>query len=228
MSNLKLDDILITGRTYEEYKAFFNLDEKELIGKKVLDCPSGASSFIKTANEKGIKAKGADIIYQFDKDGIKTQGIKTIDQIYADTSWMDGFCFDFYGSIQNHKLYRQKALEGFYKDYNGFDYSYMELPKLRYQNDSFDLVLSSHLLFTYDDRFDYEFHKSSILEMLRIAKEVRLFPLVDFKNSNLGQEDNFSPFVYKIIKELKEYKTQIVKVDFEFQPRAEYMLKITK
>ena len=228
METLELKDILITGRTYEEYMAFFDLDEKKLIGKKVLDCPSGASSFIKTANEKGIKAKGADIIYQFNIDEIKEQALKTMEQIYTDTSWMHGFCFDFYTSIENHKIHRQNALEGFYTHFNGFDYSSMGLPKLRYQSDSFDLVLSSHLLFTYDDRFDYEFHKNSILEMLRIGKELRLFPLVDFKNSRLDEEQNFSPFVYKIMEELKEYKMEIVKVGFEFQPKAGYMLKITR
>ena len=60
--------------------------------------------------------------------------------------------------------------------------------------------------------------------MLRISKEVRLFPLVDFKNSRIDEEKNFSPFVYKILDDLKEYDCKIQKVDFEFQPKANYMM----
>ncbi len=31
---LELQDILVTGRTYEEYIAFFNLDTKDLLWQK--------------------------------------------------------------------------------------------------------------------------------------------------------------------------------------------------
>ena len=34
--------------------------------------------------------------------------------------------------------------------------------------------------------------------------------------------------VYKILEELKDFKCEIVKVDFEFQPKANYYLKILK
>lgn len=223
-----LENILITGRTYEEYMAFFDLDEKALVGKKVLDCPSGASSFIKTAKEKGIVARGADILYQFDIEEIKKQGLKTIDYIYKDTSWMDGYSFEFYKSIPEHRTYREGALKGFYEDFNSFDYSYEELPKLNYEDDTFDLLVSSHFLFTYDDRFSYEFHKDSILEMLRVSKEVRIFPLVGYQNSMEKEEKNFSPYVYKLLEDLKEFSPKIQKVDFEFQINAGYMLKVTK
>lgn len=222
--SLQLENILVTGRTYEEYMAFF----EDLKGKKVLDCPSGASSFVKEANEKGAEASGVDLIYAFAAREIRDQGRKTIEKIYEDISWMDGFSFGFYGSIENHRKQREEALESFCKDFNCENYIHGELPKLDYEDGSFDLVLSSHLLFTYDDRFSYQFHKDSILEMLRVGKEVRLFPLVDFKNSRVGEERNFSPFVYRFLEDLKGYNCEIIKVDFEFQPGAGYMLKITK
>lgn len=226
--SLQLDNILITGRTFEEYKAFFNLDIEMLKNKKVLDCPGGASSFVASAKKLGIKACATDILYKFTKEQIEHQGLKSIEKIYEDVSWMDGFNFDFYGSIEKHKHYRIDALKGFIKDYNTADYVYNELPNLKYEDDQFDLLLSSHLLFVYDDRFDYEFHKKSILEMLRVSKEVRIFSLVDFKNSRVDLEENFSPYVYKIIDELKEFTCEIAKVDFEFQPKAGYMLRIVK
>ncbi|MBN2768383.1 MAG: hypothetical protein JXQ68_04720 [Campylobacterales bacterium] len=220
---LNLENIVITGRTFEEYSAFFDLSMDGLKGKKVLDCPSGASSFVATLNKNAIKAKGVDIIYEFDKNSIEQQGVKSIDKIYEDTSWMDAYKMDFYKTKENHRYHRGSALKEFIDNYNSQDYIFAKLPKLPFEDDSFDILLSSHLLFVYDDRLDYEFHKNSILEMLRVAKEVRIFPLVDFKNSRVNKDQNFSPFVYKI---LEDFKCEIIEIDFEFQPRANYYLKI--
>ena len=226
---LNFENIAITGRIFEEYSAFFDLELEDLKSKKILDCPSGASSFVQTLKQNGIFAKGVDIIYKFTKDEIEKQGIKTLEKIYQNTSWMDAYKMDFYKTKENHKKHREDALKGFLEDYNLDDYIYCELPNLPFENKEFDLLLSSHLFFVYDDRLDYDFHKNSIVEMLRVSKEVRLFPLVDIQNSKVLEEKNFSPFVYKIIEELsKDFKCEIIKTDFEFQVKANYYLKIFK
>ncbi len=226
---LNFENIAITGRIFEEYSAFFDLELEDLKSKKILDCPSGASSFVQTLKQNGIFAKGVDIIYKFTKDEIEKQGIKTLEKIYQNTSWMDAYKMDFYKTKENHKKHREDALKGFLKDYKLDDYIYCELPNLPFENKEFDLLLSSHLFFVYDDRLDYDFHKNSILEMLRVSKEVRLFPLVDIQNSKALEEKNFSPFVYKIMEELsKDFKCEIIKTDFEFQVKANYYFKIFK
>lgn len=226
--SLILENVAITGRTFEEYSSFFDLKPQDLKGKKILDCPSGASSFVATANINGSGAIGVDLIYEFDKNSIEVHGYKTIEKIYQDTSWMDTYKMDFYKSKVNHRNHRENALKAFISDFNKKDYIFAKLPNLPFENESFDLVLSSHLLFVYDNMLDYEFHKYSILEMLRVSKEVRIFPLVDFKNSRVLEEKNFSPFLYKILEELKDFKCEIIKTDFEFQPKANYYLKILK
>ena len=225
---LELENVVITGRTFEEYSSFFNLKLEDLKDKKILDCPSGASSFVSTLRQNDIDVIGVDLLYEFDIKSIETQGYKTIEKIYQDTSWMDAYKMDFYKTKENHRNHRENALKTFASDFNKKDYIFAKLPNLPFENNYFDLALSSHLLFVYDNMLDYEFHKNSILEMLRVSKEVRIFPLVDFKNSRVLEEKNFSPFVYKIIEELKDFKCEIVKVDFEFQPKANYYLKIIK
>ena len=188
---LHLENIAITGRTFEEYSVFFDLKLQDLKGKKVLDYPSGASSFVQTLKQNGIFSKGVDIIYEFYKDEIEKQGIKTLEKIYQNTSCMDAHKMDFYKTKENHKKHKEDALKGFLEDYNSDDYIYCELPNLPFKNKEFDLLLSSHLFFVYDDRLDYDFHKGSIVEMLRVSKEVRLSPLVDIQNSKVLEEKFF-------------------------------------
>ena len=64
---LNLENIAITGRTFEEYSSFFDLKLEDLKDKKVLDCPSGVSSFVSTANKNDVDVIGVDLIYEFDK-----------------------------------------------------------------------------------------------------------------------------------------------------------------
>jgi SAM-dependent methyltransferase len=53
------------------------------------------------------------------------------------------------------------------------------LPHLPLADGSVDLVLCSHLLFTWADRLDQEWHRTAIMEMSRVSRrEVRIFPLV--------------------------------------------------
>lgn len=93
---LQLENIVITGRTFEEYSSFFDSKIEDLKGKKVLDCPSGASSFVSALRQNDIDVIGVDLLYEFDKDAIEVQGYKTIEKIYEDTSWMDAYKMDFY------------------------------------------------------------------------------------------------------------------------------------
>lgn len=225
--SLQLDNIIITGRTYGEYCAFFDLEPERLKGKKVLDCPGGASSFTSYAKKDGIDAKAVDVIYDLDHRTIKTVGDRSIGTIYRDTSWIEGYNLAFYESALNHRRFREKALREFLKDYNCQDYIKAELPVLPFEDGAFDLVLSSHLLFVYDDRLDQAFHLASIREMLRVGREVRIFPLVDVHNSREGKAQNFSPILYEALDALKEVcEAEILPVDFEFQKGAGYMLRL--
>lgn len=62
---LNLDRVVFIGRTFSEYMRMFNLEPSQLFGLKILDCPSGASSFVAEAyNEYKIKKViGCDVLY---------------------------------------------------------------------------------------------------------------------------------------------------------------------
>jgi len=97
------------------------------------------------------------------------------------------------------------------------------LPNLPFEDNSFDLALSSHLLFLYSDHLDEAFHKEAIEEMLRVAKEVRIFPLVTLQSEP-------SPYVTPVMAYLKEkgYDVSLEKTAYEFQKGGDTMMRIVR
>ena len=57
----------------------------------MLDCPSGASSFVSALRQNDIDVIGVDLLYEFDKDAIEVQGYKTIEKKKSMKTlfWMD-------------------------------------------------------------------------------------------------------------------------------------------
>lgn len=121
---------------------------------------------------------------------------------------------------------RMMAMRKFLSDYEQGKsegrYVFHELPaRLPYELDSFDIGLSSHFLLMYTS-LGYDFHIQSITEMLRVCKEVRIFPIVDLDANKTdltkGVIDYFN----------KDYNTLVVKTDYEFQKGDNKLLIIRK
>ncbi len=74
---------------------------------------------------------------------------------------------------------RLAAMENFLADYEAGKAAgrYIEgvLPSLPFADDSFDLALCSHLLFLYSEQLDADFHIAAVRELLRVARDVRIF-----------------------------------------------------
>ena len=51
------------GRSFEELMLCFGYRTEQLIGKRVLDCPSGPSPFVAKAHALGIQATGVDPMF---------------------------------------------------------------------------------------------------------------------------------------------------------------------
>lgn len=65
-TKLDLERIVFIGRTFEEYLDMFSVSEKELQGKKILDCPAGACSFTAMGSELGLDVTACDIAYHYE------------------------------------------------------------------------------------------------------------------------------------------------------------------
>ena len=53
------------------------------------------------------------------------------------------------------------------------------LPDLPFADGEFNLTLCSHFLFLYSGHLSEEFHVRSIVELCRVAREARVFPLLE-------------------------------------------------
>jgi Methyltransferase domain len=173
---------LISARSFDEYRAMFALDGSDLAGS-VLDCPGGASSFTAYANQAGASAIAADPVYARPRHSLATLVMAEVGRGSAHTAaGADRYVWDFYGDPGGHERVRRASAEAFARDLIAHPARYVpaSLPRLPFGCGRFDLVLSSHLLFTYADRLDLEFHRAALLELHRVARrEVRVFPLLE-------------------------------------------------
>lgn len=89
--------------------------------------------------------------------------------------------------------------------------------------DSFDLAVCSHFLFLYSEQLSARFHLESIRSLVRVAEEVRIFPLLE-----LGAIP--SRHVESVVKRLRADGRQVSveAVDYEFQRGGNQMMKITR
>jgi len=225
---MNLENVVPWGRNLEEYRAMFLFSERDL-KKKILGCGDGPASVNTELNKMRVDITSIDPIYQFSKDEIKQQIEKTsltVSQQLRDNQ--DDFIWKNIESVDKLIEMRLGAMDSFLADFESGNkakrYIYEELPSLSFQDNSFDLVWSSHFLFLYSEHFDLEFHKKAILEMCRVSsREVRIFPLLDLKNEKSRHLQEIVEFLQN-----QGFTTSIVKTEYEFQKGANEMLVIKK
>ena len=222
----KLENVVPWGRSMQEYVRMFDLTPDEL-KLSILDCAGGPASFNFEMTRLGYKVISCDPIYQFTTDEIHQRIQDTyqtiIDGVRAtkdNNVWHDIHSPEQLG--QTRMAAMRQFLDDFPQGIKEGRYVTDELPILSFRTEQFDLALCSHLLFTYSEQLGAEFHLNSILEMCRVAKEVRVFPLlVSFSGET-------SPLLQPIMDELQKrgYKVEINQVPYEFQKGGNKMLRI--
>ncbi|WP_339383014.1 SAM-dependent methyltransferase [Nodularia sp. LEGE 06071] len=220
---MKLESIIPWGRSMLEYTQMFDLSPEEL-KLNILDCAGGPASFNAEMTLQGYKVISCDPVYQFTADEITQriqdtyeiviQGVKDNQECYV---WQNIQSPEMMGEIRMKAM--GQFLENFPNGINQSRYRKDELPVLPFATNQFDLALCSHLLFTYSEQLSAEFHLASIGEMCRVAKEVRIFPLLQLSGE-------LSPWLQPIINELEQrgYAVEVKQVAYEFQKNGNQML----
>ena len=222
-----LDQIVPWGRSFGEYVRMFALTEADL-EKRVLGCGDGPASFNAAMFRKGRQVVSVDPLYEFSAEQIRGRvqdACRTIiEQLVANQS---AYVWTMIRSPQDVGRIRMKTMEAFLRDFErGKDegrYLSHELPQLPFADGEFDLALCSHLLFTYSGQLSLDFHCRGVLEMCRVAREVRVFPLLDHG----GQ---LSPHVEPVCRLLRDngFGVSIEPVDYRFQRGGNQMLRLSR
>lgn len=222
----RLDSVVPWGRNMEEYKLMFKLDDNDM-SKKFAGFGDGPACFNCEMTEKNGNVTSFDLIYQFSKEDIK----KRIEEVRVTVMQqmrenMDNYIWKNIKNLNELENTRMSAMNKFLSDYEKGKtegrYVFHELPnKLPYEEDYFDIGLSSHFLLMYT-ALGYDFHITSMIEMLRVCKEIRIFPIVDLDANKTDLIKNVIDYFKK------EYKVKIVETEYEFQKGDNKLLVIRK
>jgi hypothetical protein len=225
--SLTLNEIVPFGRTYREYEAMFALTPADMQGR-ILGCGDGPASFNAEATAAGCDVTSIDPIYQFSAEQIRQKFSAIvgdiIDQIRRTS---DNWVWTFHAGPDELHASRCATVEKFAADFpsgkQAGRYMTGQLPQLPFPDQAFDLALCSHLLFLYSDHLTAEFHVESVLELCRVAREVRIFPLVTLSLQR-------SPYIEPVCRRLNEAgrSCEIVQVPYELQRGGNQMLRIVK
>jgi hypothetical protein len=240
-SVLNLDRVVFIGRSFSVYMLMFNLDLSNFRDLEILDCPSGASSFVAEASDKYKvkKVVGCDLMYDNSSSFIEKKGRDDLEYMVNRLSKVpDFYDWNMYSSIEELRKARASSLKKFISDYatkevvNNSSKKYERyvkaiLPNLPFDDKSFDLVLSSNFLFYYHNMFDYDFHHDSILEMLRVtSKEVRIFPI---QKPDAKIPEYFETLMESINRHMNNKITfRIEKVKYDFRSGVNKMLVLNR
>ncbi|MDQ8200006.1 hypothetical protein QEH56_17715 [Pelagicoccus enzymogenes] len=181
----ELKSICFFGRPYAELLKCFGIEESALLGKSVLECPSGPSSFVVEANARGIDAIGVDPLFYRSPQAIRDLALADFRVMFDRVRAASGkFVKRTYNSVEEAEEVRRRGLLRFLQDYSIGKalgrYREGALPYLEFDDRSFEVVLCGHLLFIYADSLDLDFHRAAIRELCRVAnREVRIHPIVD-------------------------------------------------
>ncbi|MFQ4138770.1 SAM-dependent methyltransferase [Nodosilinea sp. PGN35] len=224
---MKLTEIVPWGRTLAEYTAMFNLSEADL-NLRILGCGDGPASFNAEMTELGKSVISIDPVYEFSAQQIEQRVRDTYESIISQVKQKaDRYVWKSFRNADDLGQARLGAMKKFLSDYElgRADGRYLgqALPSLDFSDHQFELCLCSHLLFLYAEQLSREFHHAALLELLRVAAEVRVFPLIQLDCEPY-------PHLERVLETLSGngYRAAIEPVSYEFQKGGNQMLKICR
>jgi hypothetical protein len=222
---MTLDQVVPWGRSLDEYQHMFDLSSQALQGK-ILGCGDGPASFNAELTAQGGCVISVDPIYAFSGQQIeqRVQATRTV-VVEQVTQSLDDYVWTRFRDPEALGQHRLATMRRFLRDYeNGKAegrYLTQSLPALDFADGSFDVALSSHFLLLYSEQLSFDFHLAALLEMCRVAQEVRIFPLLDLK---CRLSAHIEPLRHALTN--RGYQVSIDAVPYEFQRGGNQMLRV--
>lgn len=185
-----LKKFILWGHRLSDYKEMFNLSDEALKEKHIVEFGAGATSFNVEMAKLGYKVISIDPMYEYPLDQIKN----IVSEVF------DGTVREIKQSPKKYNLKskdelvalvskREEGMQLFFDDFDkGRKQGRYLSPKEFYEQNQtgyvFDLALITHHLFVnYEDK-EVDEHVELILQMIRLAGEVNIFPLIDKYGKN--------------------------------------------
>lgn len=216
------------GRSFAEYQRMFALGPGELAGR-ILGCGDGPAAFNLEATRRGARVVSVDPLYTFSAEDIARRIAEVAPVIIAKArATADSFVWDEFDTPEVLATHRLAVMREFLADYEAGRrsgrYLPAALPRLPFAAGTFDLALSSHLLFTYSRLIDTAGHLAAVAELLRVAARVRIFPLVDMFDG--GRSPHLAPVLDWAA--AHGYSAEIRRVDYEFQRGGNELVELSR
>lgn len=220
-----MSNLVLWGHHLDEYQEMFDISTNELKGR-FLEYASGPSAFNLEITPYARQCISADPLFCLDEPTLKSK-VKLIfaNMVEQVTEAQDQFNFTQSQGLQGLIKKRQQGMDEFFNDYHlgkeenrYFPLQQVELP---FKDFHFDLAISSHYFFGQIDNLDLDLHIQVIKELARVAKEVRIFPLID-KNGN--PSSLLGPFLLAMQQE--KYGAEVRSVPYSLEPQGNAMLRI--
>lgn len=223
--SFSLNRVVPWGRTFAEIQAMFNLSAADQ-RSRILGCGDGPSSFNAELTELGGDVVSIDPLYGRSGAFIARKITETfavvMEQVYRHQG---NFVWTHVSSPETLGQWRMEAMDRFLHDYlkGKKDGRYVEaaLPSLPFAHGTFDLALSSHFLFLYSEQLNLKFHLDALWEMLHIAGEVRVFPLLQMDGT---PSPHLSPVMD--VMNFRGVDSAIEAVPYAFQRGGHQMLRL--
>ncbi len=164
---------------------------------RILGCADGPASFNAEATAAGFSVTSCDPLYRFGAADIARRIADTTEVIIEQTRRnQEEFIWNLIRSVDELRTLRVSAMERFIADF-------------------------SHFLFLYSERLSEDFHVTAIFDMTRVAREVRIFPLLALGAAR-------SPHVDGVSQRLRDGSlvVTIESVPYEFQRGGNQMMRV--
>ena len=216
---------VLWGQHWDEYRELFALSPQDS-SCRLLEFGCGPNAVNAELKEQGCSMVSCDSLFNLDSEALLAEVwpiFKTVlDKMNAEKDHLD---LRAYGSLEALKEKRQAGLEQFFADYSlGKEegrYLGSEGVSLGFPDFSFDLALSTNFLFRNFEMQDLDFHVAMIKELVRVAREVRIAPLVD-------KSCKPSPLLGPVLLALQEANlgVEVKNVEHPLQPNGNAMLRV--
>jgi hypothetical protein len=213
------------GHSFQNYLLMFDLQETDL-QEPILDVASGASSFNAEMHQRGYQAISSDPLYAYPFEDLQQKVERMLDNLQKRILENESrFIWQREGNTEDLMLKQHAMANIFLKDFPvGVEegrYVAHALPELPFEDYQFSLALCANFLFDGPYHENFDFQLASLLSLSRVAREVRIFPLL---NDEGDISQNIAPLMSLL--QIQNFGVEIREVPFHLQKKGNAMLRV--